>query len=75
MEDAFSGDTVPPERRPPVDPAQPGTPTIPTFDRRPTHPKHHRGGRAARWRRLLYLTATLVLLAALTVRLIQELNR
>jgi hypothetical protein len=50
-------------------------PPIPTFDRRPTHPKHHHGGRAARWRRLLYLTATLVMLAALTVRLVQELTR
>jgi hypothetical protein len=75
MEDTFPRDIVPPERRPPVDPVQPGTLPIPTFDRRPTHPKHHHGGRAARWRRLLYLTATLVMLAALTVRLVQELTR
>jgi hypothetical protein len=54
---------------------QPGTLPLPTFDRRPTHPKHHHRGRGARWRRLLYLTATLVMLAALTVRLVQELTR
>ena len=74
MEDTFSRDTVPPERRPPVDPVRPRR-RIPTFGRRPSHLKHHRGGRGVRWRRLVYLTATLVMLAALTMRLIQELTR
>jgi hypothetical protein len=44
--------------------------TSPTTRRRP--PRHH-GGRAVRWRRLFFLTATLAMLAALTVRLVQEL--
>ncbi len=46
--------------------------TVPRM-RIPTHPRRQHGGRAARWRRLFFLTATLVMLAALIVRLVQEL--